>query len=193
MEARLPFYPALSSILFLEISLKMHSLQPYLSLCPILKHCRGETGTISQQSTKSWVHLGMCSDLVSTFCCSHADINHSAVPAALSPPRSLAASPPQARGHSGSGLFISSEWELLIPPVSLIPFLSFGFCAIYYNSPWTSSHDCPLSALQVRRVWMWVWQLFSELPEDGAILIFLRHIHIICIISFLSTFDLFPF
>lgn len=69
----------LSSILFLKVSLEMHSLRPYLSLRLILKHCREETGTISQQSTKSWVHLGTCSDLVSTFCCSRADINHSAV------------------------------------------------------------------------------------------------------------------
>lgn len=54
------------------------SSQLYLSLCLILNRCRGETGTISQQFTKSWVHLRMCSDLVSTFCCNRMDINHPA-------------------------------------------------------------------------------------------------------------------
>ena len=69
----------LSSILFLEISLTMLplQLQPYHFLCLILKHYRAETGTISQRSEKSGVHLRMCSDPVSTFCCSRVYINHS--------------------------------------------------------------------------------------------------------------------
>lgn len=127
------FIPTISSILFLEISLKMHSLQPYLSLCLIWKHCRGETGTIRQQSTKSWVHLRMRSDLVSTFCCSCTDINHSAEHSSTCCTKLTAS--PQARGHRGSRLFISPEWELLIPPVSLWPFISFGFCAITITHP----------------------------------------------------------
>lgn len=111
---------------------------------------------------------------------------------------SLAASP-QAPGHSRSGLFISSQWELLIPLVSLILCLSFGFCTI------TITHPGPLHLI----VLYWppgppdplihgceFGSLFSELSEDEAILIFLRHSklpteRIICIISFLSSFDLF--
>lgn len=79
------------------------------------------------------------------------------------------------RPYSCSGLLISPEWELLIPPVSLLQFLSFGFCAITITHPGPLhmivlyQPACPLD-MNVR-----FGSLFSELPEDGAILIFLYH------------------
>lgn len=125
--------PALSSsILFLQISLKTLSL-----ICPprlILKHCRGETGTISQQSTNSRVHLGTRSDLVSTFCCSRADINH---PAA----------------HSGTCCTLLHLASPRPPRLFPLPWVGFAYSGHFlfffiqischhYNSPRTSSHDC---------------------------------------------------
>lgn len=184
---------ALSSILFLKISLKMHSLQAYLSLCLILKHCRGETGTISQQSTKSWVHLRMCSDLVSTFCCSRIDINHSAERSSTcctlptSQPQCLSSGfrPQRLRSvHlSWVGIAYSSSVTLTISLIWI-------WCH-QHNSPWPSSHNCPLSA--PRSTWHGCefGSLFSELPEDGALLIFLHHFDLSTemIISFLSSFS----
>lgn len=134
----------LSSILFLQISLKMHSLQSYLSFCLILKHCKGETGTISQQSTKSWVHLRMCSDLVSTFCCSRVDINHSAERGSTcctlptSRPRCLASGSGLRSAHPcGAGIAYSSCVAPTIPIIQML--------CHHHNSPRTSSHDCLLS------------------------------------------------
>lgn len=75
------------------------------------------------------------------------------------PPRNHSASP-QARGHSSSDLFISPEWELLIPPVSLLPFLSFGFGSINIthlgplhmialSAPRSTWHGCEFGSLLV--------------------------------------------
>lgn len=106
-------------------------------ICPprlILKHCRGETGTISQQSTNSRVHLGTRSDLVSTFCCSRADINH---PAA----------------HSGTCCTLLHLASPRPPRLFPLPWVGFAYSGHFlfffiqischhYNSPRTSSHDC---------------------------------------------------
>lgn len=76
----------------------------------------------------------MCSDLVSTFCCSRVDINHSAERG------STCCTLPTSQPHRLEAIVAqvcssSPEWELLIPPVSLLPFLSFGFCAITITHP----------------------------------------------------------
>lgn len=71
------FPPILSSILFCDISLNMHSLWPYPSLCLILKHCReGDRNYLSAESPEFICSVCV---LVSTFCCPRADINHSTI------------------------------------------------------------------------------------------------------------------
>lgn len=116
-----------------------------------------------------------------------------AAPAALSPLLSASAVSPQTRGLSCSGLLISPEWGLLIPPVSLLAFLSFGFHAITITHPGPlhmivlSQPACPLD-MNVR-----FGSLFSELPEDGAILIFLYHFTLPAVrIIWISLLSFFP-
>lgn len=175
----------------------MHSPQPYLSLCRILKHCRGETGTISQQSRKSWVHRGMCSDLVSTFCCSCVDINHSAVRGGTC--CTLSTSQPHCLSSDTRPSLLRSVhlyWVGIAYSSCVTLTISFIWILCHhYNSPWTSSHDCPPAAPWSTWYECEFGTLFGELPDDGAILIFLCHFNlpterIILIILFLSSFDL---
>lgn len=61
------------------------------------------------------------------------------------------------------------ELESLIPPVSLLPFLSFGFCALIHGNllTWLSS---PRSTWHNESL-----ATFLEFPENGAMFTFLCH------------------
>ncbi len=81
----------------------------------------------------------------------------------------LTASPPLLRLEAVAAEVCSS---LLSGNCSFLWCHSVSFIQIlhhHYNSTWTSSHDCPLSATKIHLTWVQVGQLFSELPEDGAI------------------------
>lgn len=68
------------------------------------------------------------------FCCGHKSPDSSHQHLLLSP-HLIALLLLQALGYRGSGLFISPEWELLIPPVPFVPLLSFEFWAITITHP----------------------------------------------------------
>lgn len=88
-------------------------------------------GDKNYQSAVHKVHLRLGSDLVSTFCCTRVDINHSAERSSTC--RTLPTSQPRCLS-SGSGL-ISPEQELVIRLMSLLSIFSFRFWGVTVTHP----------------------------------------------------------